>query len=210
MAKTNTKDEFFKMISGAIIREAKARGYKFPSAIIAQAAVESNYGKSVLSKNYYNYFGMKCGKSWRGRSVNMKTKEEFTAGKLTTISDNFRAYNSITEGVKGYFDFINTSRYSNLLNAKSAFEYVAIIKRDGWATASNYVDTVCNVIMLNNLTQYDTANAYTGYNVDAIARDVIAGKYGVGNARKKALAAAGYDYAKVQARVNEMLKAGAK
>jgi N-acetylmuramoyl-L-alanine amidase len=41
---------------------------------------------------------------------------------------------------------------------------------------------------------------------DEIAREVIAGKWGNGSARKSALAAAGYDYAAVQARVNELLK----
>jgi hypothetical protein len=39
--------------------------------------------------------------------------------------------------------------------------------------------------------------------IDAKARAVLAGKYGSGAARKKAL---GADYAKVQARVNELLK----
>lgn len=42
-------------------------------------------------------------------------------------------------------------------------------------------------------------------NIDQLARDVIAGKYGTGEARKKAL---GANYAAVQARVNQMLGAG--
>ena len=42
--------------------------------------------------------------------------------------------------------------------------------------------------------------------VDEIAREVIAGKWGNGEGRKKRLKAAGYDYAKVQARVNALLK----
>lgn len=41
-----------------------------------------------------------------------------------------------------------------------------------------------------------------------VARDVIRGKYGNGNARKKALRAAGYKYEEVQALVNKMLKGG--
>lgn len=41
--------------------------------------------------------------------------------------------------------------------------------------------------------------------LDAIAKEVIAGKWGNGDARKKKLKAAGYDYAKVQARVNQLL-----
>lgn len=41
--------------------------------------------------------------------------------------------------------------------------------------------------------------------IDEIAQEVIDGKWGNGDARKKALTKAGYDYNKVQARVNEML-----
>ncbi len=43
-------------------------------------------------------------------------------------------------------------------------------------------------------------------NVDEIAREVIDGKWGNGNARKKALTEAGYDYSAVQARVNVLTK----
>jgi hypothetical protein len=42
--------------------------------------------------------------------------------------------------------------------------------------------------------------------IDAIAKEVIDGKWGNGDARKTALTKAGYDYAKVQARVNELVK----
>lgn len=42
--------------------------------------------------------------------------------------------------------------------------------------------------------------------VEDIAKEVIDGKWGVGEARKKSLTKAGYDYAKVQAKVNEVLK----
>lgn len=46
--------------------------------------------------------------------------------------------------------------------------------------------------------------------VDAVAKDVIAGKYGNGDARKAKIEAEGYNYAEVQARVNVILKGQAK
>jgi N-acetylmuramoyl-L-alanine amidase len=46
----------------------------------------------------------------------------------------------------------------------------------------------------------------TTKSLDAVAKEVIAGKWGNGSARKTALEKAGYDYSKVQARVNELLK----
>ena len=41
--------------------------------------------------------------------------------------------------------------------------------------------------------------------VETIAKEVIQGKWGVGNDRKERLTAAGYDYAAVQKKVNELL-----
>ena len=46
--------------------------------------------------------------------------------------------------------------------------------------------------------------------IDEIAHEVIAGKWGSGDARKKNLQAAGYDYDAVQKRVNELLNPGKK
>lgn len=54
--------------------------------------------------------------------------------------------------------------------------------------------------------QTKPATGKTKKTVDQVAREVIQGKWGNGDARKKKLKAAGYDYAKVQARVNELCK----
>lgn len=51
---------------------------------------------------------------------------------------------------------------------------------------------------------YPTATAKKS--VDAIAREVIQGKWGNGAERKQKLTAAGYDYSAVQKRVNELLR----
>ena len=50
------------------------------------------------------------------------------------------------------------------------------------------------------------ATSGTGKSIEAIAKEVIAGKWGNGDDRKKRLQAAGYDYAAVQKKVNELLK----
>lgn len=207
-----TKSDFFETVAPIIIKEATARGYKFPSAIIAQAACESNWGKSGLSSKYHNYFGMKCGSKWKGKSVNMKTKEEYTKGTLSTIRDNFRAYDSLEEGIKGYFDFINCTRYNNLKIATSCKDYITKLKNDGWATSSTYISTLSKIVEGNNLTKYDKAQGVTVEIVPEIktnqqvAEEVIAGKWGNGIVRKQRLAAAGYDWCTVQGIVNKMLK----
>lgn len=150
--------EFIKHIAPMIQGEAKQRGYKICSTVIAQAIIEGAAGTSVLAKTYHNHFGMKCGKSWKGGSVNMKTKEEYTQGNLTTIKDNFRTYASDEAGVSGYYDFISAPRYENLKTATTYKEYAERLKLDGYATSSSYVNTLCNTVVKYNLAVYDEAS----------------------------------------------------
>ena len=117
------------------------------TAIVAQACNESRYGESALASKYHNYWGMKCGSSYKGKSVNMTTQEEYTAGTKTTIKDNFRAYDSMEEGIKGYCEFITgMKRYKNLIGVTDDTEYITNIKNDGWATDSKYITTVCSIV----------------------------------------------------------------
>ena len=201
------KSEWLKSIIPIILKEGHARGYNVCSPIIAQAIIESNWGQSGLAK-YNNFFGLKCGSKWKGASVNMKTKEEYTVGTLTTIKDNFRAYANMEEGVKGYFDFINTKRYANLKTAKTALEYCQNLKADGYATSSSYVNTLMKTINKHGLDAYDSkvvkenVSRETSKSLEQVAMEVIEGKWGNGMDRKNRLHAAGYDYAEVQAVVN--------
>lgn len=157
-----TKAEFVQNVIPRIAYIAKQKGYKYPSAIIAQAICESAWGTSSLSSKYYNFFGMKCGSSWKGKSVNLKTKEEYKVGTLTTIKDNFRAYNTIDEGINGYFDFIQKTRYLNLKDATSPEDYITKLKNDGWATSSTYIGTLTNILNVNNLKKWDDDKDNTG------------------------------------------------
>ena len=153
-----TRNDFERNVIPVIVRVAREKGYNFPSAIIAQAICESNWGTSGLSSNYFNFWGMKCGSSYKGKSVNMKTKEEYTPGTLTSITDNFRAYDNIEQGVRGYFDFIQMTRYQNLKQATSPEDYIQKLKADGWATSSTYINTLTNILNNNGLKKYDGNN----------------------------------------------------
>lgn len=204
-------NEFIDLIGDTIKRVALERGYKYPSSVIAQAVIESGNGNSLLAKKYNNYFGLKCGSGWNGKSVNMQTKEEYTTGTLTTIRDNFRVYDDMESGVKGYFDFIQYPRYNNLKNATSSRNYLELLKQDGYATSSKYVDNVYNIVEKYNLekrfdnmtSQTITEKQLTGDEIITIlAKEVINGKYGNGAERKKQL---GCLYDLVQKKVNEML-----
>ena len=204
------QSDFIEKIAPVIVAEAKQRGYKFPSAIIAQACLESAWGKSKLASKYFNYFGLKCGSAWKGASVNLSTMEEYTVGTLTKITDNFRVYANMSAGVAGYFDFISTKRYSNLKNATTSLDYLQKIKADGYATSSYYVNNVFTLVTQYNLGKYDIVSEVVDVTAtkdfETIVTEVIQGKWGNGNARKSALTKAGYDYASIQAEVNKRIK----
>ena len=221
-----TNSEFIEEIATYVKKYAGDYGIMVHSPIIAQAILESGWGRSTLASEYHNYFGLKCGGAWKGKSVNMATQEEYTAGVMTDIRDNFRVFDSMEDGVKGYFDFINYSRYANLKGVKDPEEYCRRIKADGYATSSRYVDSLLRVIRDNNLTRFDTdepineepkkedgddmrkeeltGDILTGAEIiEILAKRVIKGDYGNGQERREKL---GDLYSVVQSRVNELCR----
>ena len=155
MAITEKQQRFIEDIATHVQKYARAYGILVHSPIIAQAILESGWGESKLASKYHNYFGMKCGSKWTGKSVNLTTQEEYQPGTLTTIKDNFRVYDSMEEGVKGYFEFIQLQRYQNLRGITDPKEYLQTIKNDEYATSSTYVEDNYRLITQYELTEYD-------------------------------------------------------
>lgn len=209
-----TNSEFIEQIGKYVKKYADKYGIKVHSPIIAQAILESGWGKSGLASKYHNYFGLKCGGSWIGKSVNMRTSEEYEIGVHTQIRDNFRVFDDMESGVKGYFDFINYSRYANLKGVTDPETYVKNIKNDGYATSSKYVENLMRVVRENNLTRFDekdsevkeefTGEVLSGKEiVEILAKRVIKGDYGNSQERKDKLDVL---YPIVQQRVNELCR----
>lgn len=153
---------FIGQIGPIIQRYAALYGYRFPSAIIAQACIESAYGTSSLAYRYHNYFGIKW---WRGcgrSAVNLQTKEEYTPGILTSVKSGFAVGQDMEDGVRMYFEFITrNSRYNNLKGATSSKNYIELIRADGYATSSTYVSTVWKVVQAQSLERFDQQSTPT-------------------------------------------------
>lgn len=170
MAKKCSSSEvkaFIEYIAPMIQREGFARGYSIVSTTIAQAIKEGNSGKSLLAAKYHNHFGMKASQAWlkaKKPAVNLKTKEEYTIGHLTTINDWFRSYPDDQSGIEGYYDFIQSSRYANLRDAKNYRQFAEYLKADGWATSSSYSESLCrDYVERYNLTRFDEQNIHRDY-----------------------------------------------
>ncbi len=110
-----------------------------PRALIAQAALETGWGRSQPGGDSHNLFGIKAGANWNGASVQANT-QEFGAGVASRIDASFRAYGSPRESVEDYVRLIRDNpRYASAMNTGSDVQAFAnALQRGGYATDPDY------------------------------------------------------------------------
>ena len=171
---------------------------------LAQAILETGNGKSKIMTKAKAPFGIKATKDWIRRAkygtntYSALTKECYNGATLTTIQGQFRAYESYEDAVRDYFDLMSSKRYEASLSAKTVEECITIIKKSGYATSPNYVESVMNVYNKHIKKEVKSSDP----DIHQMALDCIKGKYGNGAKRKKLL---GEYYTAVQHEVNKLL-----
>lgn len=129
-----------------------------PSISLAQAILESDWGESGLSQNYYNLYGVKAGAA--EPSVQLETSE-YIDGKRITIMAPFRVYNSWAESVEAHAKLLtygvdwNPKLYEPVLKAKNYKEAAHALQKAGYATDPTYAQKIIHVIETYHLAQYD-------------------------------------------------------
>lgn len=140
----------------------------YPSVMIAQAIVESNWGQSGLAVNANNLFGMKADDSWLGATYSSKTREEDKNGKSYYVTAKFRKYDTYQDSFDDNGKKLRLGvtwqpdRYQGawLENAASYMDATKALTGT-YATANNY-NTILNTRITNcNLTQYDPSVSTT-------------------------------------------------
>lgn len=154
--------------------ENAKRGYPlFSSVVIAQAICESGWGQSKIMMKANAIFGIKATSEWKGKVYNAKTQECYDGKTYTTITDCFRAYDSLVDSVADYFDLITKlERYRKATIAESPLECIQAIKKGGYATSPTYVNTIMSIINSNNLTKYDEIPKDTDSIVESVDKYV--------------------------------------
>ncbi|MFY0580491.1 glucosaminidase domain-containing protein [Cystobacter fuscus] len=131
------------------------RATRVPASVtLAQAALESSWGKSGLSMKYHNYFGIK-GKGPAGTAV-MSTGEHL-GGKDVVIKDGFRVYRSAAESFEdhGRF-FLKNKRYAEALrHTDDAERFAKEIHKAGYATDPSYSQKLIKLIRQYKLERFD-------------------------------------------------------
>lgn len=150
---------FIDVIAPIIVKKCKEHGWGIPSAIIAQACVESvkDTGLSGLASSCNNFYGMKwvegCGTDYKAYT----TREQRLDGTYYSVQAKFRKYPTIEDGIEGYFKFIEGyKRYKPVMAAKNCTEYARQLKECGWATSISYTNSILNRIKSNGLSIYDS------------------------------------------------------
>lgn len=103
-------------------------------ATIAMALHESNYGRSQLSAQHNNYFGLKLGRTAEP-FVTMPTRE---LGKI--VRANFRAYQDFEGGIAGFAAFLRRyPRYQVAWQTRDARSFVAALLKVGYCPEPDYM-----------------------------------------------------------------------
>tara|TARA_R110000868_G_scaffold121698_9_gene322731 strand:- start:7886 stop:9043 length:1158 start_codon:yes stop_codon:yes gene_type:complete len=114
-----------------------------PRAIVAQAALETGWGKHMIAdakgNNSFNFFGIKADQRWQGEAVDVTT-HEYRYGTRVKETASFRSYASLEDGLRDYADFLaGSERYQQALGkGLDGDEYGYALQQAGYATDPEY------------------------------------------------------------------------
>lgn len=127
-----------------------------PDVLIAQAALETGWGKHIVrgvdGSNSHNLFGIKADASWQGRKVFSETVE-YSDGIMHKERAAFRAYATPADSFKDYVDFLRSNpRYTAALQASAdGQKYTAELQRAGYATDPDYSNKINEIVRSETL-----------------------------------------------------------
>jgi len=122
-----------------------------PAVLLAQAALETGWGRSVSrhadGRSSYNLFNIKADARWDGERVSINT-QEFRNGAFAREQAQFRAYDSFADSFDDYVNFLqNSTRYRPALDsAPDSQRFVSELARAGYATDPNYAEKIIGII----------------------------------------------------------------
>ncbi|HEY7641658.1 MAG TPA: flagellar assembly peptidoglycan hydrolase FlgJ [Steroidobacteraceae bacterium] len=145
----SSKDDFLRTMRPHAEQAARELGVD-PDALLAQAALETGWGRSVPCNAQgdcsFNLFGIKAGSQWSGSTVNVPTLE-FESGIPVRKVERFRAYDSPADSFRDYAALIRDSaRYASARGAGDNVEaFAAALQQGGYATDPNYAQKIAAV-----------------------------------------------------------------
>ncbi len=157
---SSSQRKFIKKI--APLAKATQRKYRVPASVtIAQAIIESGWGRSRLTREGNAYFGIKCSKADRSPypngCYNGRTTEYDEQGNPIRIVDGFRTYPSLGDSVHdhGYFLTHNRRYRPAFKHTRNSDRFAREIHKAGYATDPAYARILIGAMQRYGLYDYD-------------------------------------------------------
>jgi flagellar protein FlgJ len=130
--------------------KAAARLGVDPHYLVAQAALETGWGKSIIKQpdgsNSHNLFGIKAHGGWQGESANVVT-HEYRDGVKGQERASFRSYASFEQSFDDYVNFLEgNGRYTQALaRTENPDTFFRELQQAGYATDPQYARKVSQI-----------------------------------------------------------------
>lgn len=134
-----------------------------PTYLVAQAALETGWGKSIIKQgdgsSSHNLFGIKTHSTWNGDSARVMTTE-YQNGKPVKEAASFRSYESFAHSFDDYVSFLQSNgRYEKALSSTANPEQFAReLQKAGYATDPQYARKVSQIARKLSTYQMIAAN----------------------------------------------------
>lgn len=133
-----------------LAKDAAARIGVDPAVLVAQAALETGWGKSIMRQqdgsSSHNLFGIKATGSWEGAQARAITSE-FRDGKMVKETAAFRSYDSFADSFHDLVSLLqNNNRYKEVVNsADNPEQFVKELQKAGYATDPDYASKISQI-----------------------------------------------------------------
>lgn len=143
-------EEFVATLMPMAEQAAQSLGIE-PRYLVAQAALETGWGKSIIRQadgsSSYNLFGIKSLGGWDGQSARVLTTE-YKGGQAVREAASFRAYESFEHSFQDYVSFLKgNARYQEALQQadNNPEGFVRELQQAGYATDPQYARKISQI-----------------------------------------------------------------
>ena len=121
------------------VLQTKGLDKKYADYLVAQAALESNWGKSQSGKNNLSGIKVMASQKGKGKGTIRKTREVIN-GKNVYIDDEFRNFDSLEDFANYHVNLLNNKRYQAFNG-----DFISNVVKGGYATDPKYKNVLTRI-----------------------------------------------------------------
>lgn len=140
--------------------QASATRTKIPASFtVAEAALESAWGRSKLAREGFNLFGVKADRAWTGQTLTMRTRE-YIHGQWVVVPALWRKYTDWLGSIEDHAAFLRKNpRYKACFDCTDGEGFARAVAKAGYATDPDYASKIVSIIRKYSLADLDKGAA---------------------------------------------------